>query len=97
MNTVKIYKRTCTKGYMMDEQGETYSLTPWGDDTPYYTGYDDGGEDYILPDNYELGETTSGEKAIFGPDGAYCDIYMHSSGLPQLISALRNAPVLKLS
>lgn len=61
MAEIKIYKITCTRAVMMDEQGEGYSLYPWGDDTCSYEGYDDGGENdggnqmliQAAPDMYE--------------------------------------------
>lgn len=51
-----IYKVTCTKAYMMEEQGTRYSLKPWGSDTADYEGYDDGGQEYVLPDGYSVCE-----------------------------------------
>lgn len=63
MAEIKIYKITCTRAVMMDEQGEGYSLYPWGDDTCSYEGYDDGGEMYVLPAGYKVGRSQYGEKA----------------------------------
>ena len=86
MEKVKIYKRKCVKSVLMSDQGEAYSLEPWGDDTMMIQGYDDGGKDYLLPDGYKLSKTQYGELAIYH-SGVYCDIIMHkASGWPQLVS-----------
>lgn len=73
-NTVKIYNVTITQAYMMSEQGTGFSLNPWGKNTMYYSGYDDGGKDYILPDGYELAESNSGEMHIYNAEGEYCTL-----------------------
>lgn len=93
---VTLYKVTCENGYMMNEQGTNFSLTPWGNDTAHYQGYDDGGKEYFLPDGYDLAETKDGSKEIFHGDIA-CQIIVHSSGRPQLISNSKSMPVLDLA
>lgn len=95
MTAVLIYKSECTKAYSMSEQGEGYSLRPWSNgDSGYYEGDDDGGLWYTLPDGYSIGETVSGEKAIFDANDKHCEIVMHRSGRPQLVSLAREMPVL---
>ena len=67
--TVKIYKITCTSAYQMSETGERFSLSPWGKDTDYYKGYDDEGEEYILPEGYEFALSEHEQPNIyFGKD-----------------------------
>lgn len=81
----------------MSEQGEGFSLQPWGRNTPYYQGYDDGGKEYLLPAGFEVAETQFGEKAIYhGND--YCELRIHPpSGKPQLAFIdSTNMPVLKM-
>ena len=95
METVTLYKVVCLKGYQMAEQGEGFSLEPWGEDTEYYEGEDDGGKEYLLPDGYTLSETKYGERAIFDSDMSYCHILVHSCGRPQLSSGSHKSPVLK--
>jgi len=51
MKTVTLYKVEVTKAYQMREEGTHYSLEPWGDNTAYYEGTDDGGKEYALPDD----------------------------------------------
>jgi hypothetical protein len=68
----KIYKITVTKAYRMDEQGEGYSLKPWEGDNIDYSGYDDGGKLYELPEGYEVAESTGAGLQIYGPDGKHC-------------------------
>lgn len=53
MNTVTLFKCTCTKGQMMGEQGESFSFHPWRN-TVAYEGYDDGGKKYIVPKGFEV-------------------------------------------
>lgn len=74
MNTAKIYKITITKAYMMSEQGEGYSLRPWGNNTDYYEGYDDGGKYYELPEGYEVAECVTGDLQIYDTSNQYCTI-----------------------
>jgi hypothetical protein len=79
MSKVKIYKVTCTKAYQMAEQGEGFSLTPWGKDTEYYDGFDDGGKDYELPDGFKLAQTIDGTPAIYkGKDHYYLVKYYNN-------------------
>lgn len=97
MKTVKLYKVTCTKAYMMSEQGCGYSLIPWGSDTSYYEGYDDGGKEYALPDGYKIGESDAGDLAIYDADNKHCDIVTHKSGFPQIVGLSDDCPVLRLA
>ena len=94
MATVTIYKVDCTRAYMMSEQGTGYSLEPWGSNTDYYEGDDDGGREYVLPDGYKVAPNTIGEPCIWDAAGRHCIIMMHSSGLPQLVSGQNKMPVL---
>lgn len=73
-NTVKLYKINQTKAYQMSEQGEGYSLEPYFSGSNHYEGYDDGGKDYILPEGYEVGESTMDELQIYSDKGEYCQI-----------------------
>ena len=75
MDTVKLYRCTCTAGvYSDDTQGTNYSLEPWGNDTLEIKGYDDGGQDYRLPDGYTVRETISGQHMIYNADMQYCSL-----------------------
>ena len=90
MNTVTMYKVTCTKAYQMSEQGSGYSLRPWGSNTADYEGHDDGVENYTLPDGYTLAECNGGTEELYDEKGQYCSIVTHSSGLPELVSLTRS-------
>lgn len=95
MTTIILYKITCTKAYMIGEQGESYSLRPWGNNTSYYEGHDDGGKKYILPEEIEIGEDKYGETMLFDADGHHVSITVHEpSGRPQLVIGMHNMPVL---
>ena len=97
MTTVTIYKNTCTQGVMMSEQGTGFSLTEWGSDTDMIKGFDDGGQNYVLPDGYTLGAIWGGLSAVFDTNDNYCELVMHSCGRPQLVSGDVKMPVLSLA
>lgn len=71
MNTITLYKITCTKAYMIDEQWFGFSLEPWSGDTAYYEGYDDGGKQYEFPEGFKVCEMQAGELGIFDAAGAH--------------------------
>lgn len=89
MSTIKLYKITCTRAFQATEQGTRYSLRPWGNDTPYYGGYDDGGMYYDLPEGYTVETMPDGSTGIFDNMGKYCDIFA-SKGGPELMSTTRS-------
>jgi len=94
MKTVKLYKISRTDVYIASlELGLGYSLKPWGSNTLHYQGYDDGGKNYVLPEGYEISKLSVSGFGIFKGD-SYCDIIVHSSGLPQLVSNSLDMPVL---
>lgn len=84
MANITLYRITCTEAYRMDETGIRYALRPWGNNTEYYRGEDDGGQEYRLPDGYTLDETADGQPAIFSPDGAHCRLFTQR-GLPAIV------------
>ena len=97
MHTVTIYKVTCTKGYVASvDCGTRYSLLPWGSNTIEYEGYDDGGKDYVLPDDCEVSGDVTGMPHIYHGDRV-CDLILHTSGRPQLVIDLYNMPLLELA
>jgi len=77
MKTVLIYKVTCTHGYMADEQGEGYSLKPWGKNNIDYKGYDDGGEYYLVPDGYTVEMGQDEQVHFYNAAGNYCELKTH--------------------
>jgi len=92
---VKIYKIVCARNISIHDQGAGYSLNPWGSNTTEIEGYDDGGMLYDLEDGYTLSATKYGDRAIYDVDQNHCDIVIHCSGRPQLVSATDKMPVLK--
>lgn len=50
--------------------------------------------EYVLPDGYEVAKTVYGDTAIYTLAGGHCEIVMHPSGRPQLVSAGVKMPVL---
>ena len=90
MNTVTIYKVTCTKAYQISEQGTGYSLNPWGSNTAHYEGHDDGGKLYGLPEGYTVAESRGGTDELYDENVMHCSIVMHTSGLPEVVSVTYN-------
>jgi len=82
---IRVYKVTVTHAYMISETGTRYSLTPWGDDTEVYKGYDDGGMDYLLPDDYELLECKGGGLEIYRKDTGEHVLFESWNGRPALV------------
>lgn len=97
MNTVTIYKIDVDEAFAAYECGTYFSLSPWGEDTVYYKGDDDGGRRYLLPDGYHVAKTAIGNKAVYDAAGNHHEILVHSSGLPQLVSGVPKMPVLKVA
>ena len=73
---IKLYHVTQHQAYSILEQGSWFSFEPYGSNSMYYQGYDDGGKDYILPDGYTIGKTQDGETGVFC-DGQYIHIGKH--------------------
>lgn len=94
MSTAKIYRVTCTGAFQMAENGSRFSLMPWGKNTTFYEGFDDGGRDYLLPDGYRL-DLVGFESPVICRGDEPCAIFVHSSGRPQLVSAAYEMPVLR--
>ena len=82
---VTIYNITRYQAYMADECGSGYTLTPWGKDTLYYKGDDDGGRQYHLPDGYEVTNTDFGDPAIYDKDGKYCTLITTKDDCPAIV------------
>ncbi|MGN0037792.1 MAG: hypothetical protein ACI36Y_01450 [Coriobacteriales bacterium] len=61
----KVYRVWVFKAPSMEETGAFWSLQPWGCDTEHYSGDDDGGHLYELPDGVHVGEDLNGLKGIF--------------------------------
>lgn len=85
-NKVTIYKNTCTKAFMMSEQGTGFSLSPWGEDTAEYEGYDDGGQEYLLPEGFTVAESKGGTMEIYDEKGKHCTLFKAKNGGPAIIA-----------
>ncbi len=80
-----IYKHFISEAHQVSEKGVGYSMRPWGDDTAYYKGSDDGGRQYLLPAGYSVGRTQDGARAIFDAQDRYIDLGMSDNGLPTVV------------
>lgn len=83
-NQVKIYETTCYQGFMMEEQGTRFTLHPWIGNNIDYKGYSDDGYMYNLPNECNLGNLSSGEKAIFDGNDKYCEL-INKDGVPAIV------------
>ena len=84
MTIVTIYKITCAT--VTDDPIQGFNLEKWGANGGFLAGRDDGGKSYVLPDGYTLKKT-----GIFDPDNLHCDLYIHETDMPELISVSRTA------
>ena len=50
---------------------------------------------YSLPPGYSVSRSNAGDLAIYDATEDHCEISMHSSGWPQLVSLAREMPVLQ--
>jgi hypothetical protein len=85
IQTIRIYRVECTEAFTMYELGAGYSLEPWGKDTDYYKGGDDGGEEYQLGPGYEVADDMTGTPQIYNAAGHVCMLVGHTH--PALIDA----------
>lgn len=82
---IKLYKVTITESFMMHNTGVFVDFKPYKPANIYENGYDDGGNVYVLPDNYGyLNNEIFNE--IFNHNGNFCilkvidnEIYVLSS------------------
>lgn len=62
LTKIKIYYVSCYQAPMMGDTGEGYSLEPWSGDDRNYTGEDDGGVVYDVPDGVGVFDGTYGRE-----------------------------------
>ena len=86
MTTATIYRVTTTMGYQMGECGTNYRLDPWGDNTQWYEGYDDGGREYRLPEGYRVVTTALDDRIIVDQRGREADLCTGQNG-PEILVA----------
>lgn len=75
-NTATIYRHFIHEAPTAWETGEGWSLEPWGCNTAFFKGEDDGGKLYRLPAGLHVAEDR------FGIKGLYRDGETQWSGLP---------------
>lgn len=91
---VTIYKINCFSAQEPGQEGETCSLLPWRD-FPGVHGKDDGGRDYILPEEYGEGISPGGDPAIFSMEGKQCELMLHNHRPLMVDSEKRRAYLLE--
>jgi hypothetical protein len=91
-NTVKIYQLFIENSYEMVVDKTPFSLYPYGKQTLYYKGQDDGGKDYILPDGYEVAIGNDEQPHIYNDKGQYCELHKYND-LPAIFDADRYYPL----
>lgn len=85
MAKATIYTITITRASENEEPGTYYSLNPWGANSLYYEGYDDGGKVFSLPKGIAVGRDKNGERIL----------YEKKSGRSVEICDIQGAPVLR--
>jgi len=86
MATVKIFKIERAQTFRADELGTGYSLQPWGDNTSIYSGTDDGGCEYILPDGFEIAMSDYDTVEIYDSAGNHCVLSNNKWGKPIIVT-----------
>ena len=92
MKNVKIYKIYIEQSYEISTDRSAYSLSPWGENTAYYKGDDDGGRDYILPDGYEVALNANDDLTIFNAKAKGCDLIKYN-GKPAIEDTDSDYPI----
>ena len=80
---VTIYRINCFSAPEPAQEGESCSLLPWRG-APGLRGQDDGGRDYVLPQEYGAGIGPGGVPAVFSSEGVLCELLLHN-GRPLLV------------
>ena len=96
-NTIKLYRCYQYEAIRIDQTGEYFSLTPYGNNTLYFKGYDDGGKEYILPEGYSIGETYYGDTAIFDKDNYYVHLCVKDDSPALIIPTMYGNRYIKLN
>ncbi len=81
-----IYKINCFESLDPSQVGESCSLLPWDGSDPGSRGGDDGGREYVLPEDYAQRRAEDGSPAIFSEKGNRCGLMLHS-GCPLLVDS----------
>lgn len=84
MKTVKLYLIKQYEAFSIHAIGERFSLMPWGENTIYDKGYDDGGKEYYLPEGYEVSEDATGYPHIYY--GNTCCELAYNNGYPVILN-----------
>lgn len=74
MRRITIFKHICYSAPSPVEVGEFFSLLPWDEQDPLRQGEDDGGKEYLLPDNYQAIENDFGELVLADAEGNRCEL-----------------------
>lgn len=74
VNKVVIYKIDVEKSISMGDQGITYSLEPWGQNTDRIEGSDNGGREYVLPEGFSVAVNSFDRAQIYDRNDRPCEI-----------------------
>lgn len=74
MEKITVYRHTITEAQNASELGSRFALVPYYDYTNTTKGYDDGGKDYIMPEDYSIGQNIYALPAFFDCMGRVCQL-----------------------
>lgn len=94
METITVYRQTITEAQNACELGSRFTLIPYYDYTNTTKGYDDGGTDYIMPEDYSIGQNIYALPAFFDGMGRVCQL-IDIDGCPHICGPSETIPLNK--
>lgn len=86
MATAKIYHIWRDRGIHVGETGEGWDVRPYGNNTGMLNGTDDGGQDYILPDGYSVGQDCDGVPHLYSDKDSMPVMLVNNGGHPVIVT-----------
>jgi hypothetical protein len=87
-NTVTLYKVTVSQSVSIHDQGTSFSLHPWGEDSAEFHGWDDGGRLYELPRGFSVAECNAGGLQIYDERGVWWPLETYRGATPMVAGVM---------
>jgi hypothetical protein len=94
METITVYRLTITEARNACEVGTRFSLVPYYDYTKTTKGRDDGGVEYIMPEDYSIGQNIYALPAFYDSMGRVCRL-IDVDGCPHISGPSGTVPLQK--